>query len=205
MTIQSYDSSYLPYISETIGTMLEYIANNDIDISIFWNTFINSSIAKQIENGNPKYLSCSAIDLIDEISKDIKLNDLKINKNCYYWAGWILTQLQYKTSYSFIKINKYLPIETVLNIYPTLHEADTTKFFDVASDYFKNINETTNLKIIREAKGLSQSQLAQKANVDIRSIQMYEQKRNDINKAQAETLYKLARVLGCKIEDLLEL
>ena len=33
---------------------------------------------------------------------------------------------------------------------------------------------------------------------------MYEQKRNDINKAQAETLLKLSKVLGCNIEDLME-
>jgi len=33
---------------------------------------------------------------------------------------------------------------------------------------------------------------------------MYEQRRNDINKAQSETLYKIAKVLGCSIEDLLE-
>ncbi|MBR4496149.1 MAG: helix-turn-helix transcriptional regulator [Acholeplasmatales bacterium] len=65
-------------------------------------------------------------------------------------------------------------------------------------------NEVTKLKIIRQAKGLSQSELANLAKVDIRSIQMYEQKRNDINKAQAETLLKLSKVLGCNIEDLME-
>ena len=33
---------------------------------------------------------------------------------------------------------------------------------------------------------------------------MYEQRVNNIDKAQAQTLYKLSRVLGCDIEDLLE-
>ena len=33
---------------------------------------------------------------------------------------------------------------------------------------------------------------------------IYEQKVNDIDKAQAGTLCKLSRVLGCTIEDLLE-
>jgi DNA-binding Xre family transcriptional regulator len=33
---------------------------------------------------------------------------------------------------------------------------------------------------------------------------MYEQKNKDINKAQAMTLAKIARVLGCDVEDLLE-
>lgn len=40
--------------------------------------------------------------------------------------------------------------------------------------------------------------------VKLRSIQMYEQKSNDIDKAQARTLYKISRVLGCNIEDILE-
>jgi DNA-binding Xre family transcriptional regulator len=33
---------------------------------------------------------------------------------------------------------------------------------------------------------------------------MYEQRNKDINKASAETLYRISKVLGCTIEDLLE-
>ena len=62
----------------------------------------------------------------------------------------------------------------------------------------------TNLKRIREAAGLSQSYLAVEAGVSLRSVQMYEQRNKDINKAQALTLAKIARVLGCDVEDLLE-
>ena len=40
--------------------------------------------------------------------------------------------------------------------------------------------------------------------VSLRSIQMDEQKVNDIDKAQAGTVYKLSRILGCTVEDLLE-
>jgi transcriptional regulator with XRE-family HTH domain len=63
----------------------------------------------------------------------------------------------------------------------------------------------TNLKTIRQANNLSQSQLAEKANVNLRMVQNYEQGFKDINKAQAITLYKIAQVLDCMIEDLLEL
>jgi hypothetical protein len=35
-------------------------------------------------------------------------------------------------------------------------------------------------------------------------IQLYEQKQNNINKAQVITLHCLAMALGCRIEDLLE-
>lgn len=33
---------------------------------------------------------------------------------------------------------------------------------------------------------------------------MYEQRNKDINKASAETLYKISKVLGCTMEDLIE-
>lgn len=205
MAIQSYNNSYLPYVAENLGVMFEHSVDIGIDPTIFWNTFINSNVAKQIEKGNPKYLTCSALDYLNEIYKDKKVITEKedINKKKYYWAGWILAQFQHKKGYSFYKINNHLSINEVLNLYPTLHEADITKFFDVANNYFKKL-EITNLKKARQARGLSQSELAKLADVELRSIQMYEQRRNDINKAQAETLYKLARVLGCNIEDLLE-
>lgn len=205
MAIQSYNNSYLPYVAENLGVMFEHSVDIGIDPTIFWNTFINSNVAKQIEKGNPKYLTCSALDYLNEIYKDKKVITEKedINKDKYYWAGWILAQFQHKKGYSFYKINNYLSINEVLNLYPTLHEADITKFFDVANNYFKKL-EITNLKKARQARGLSQSELAKLADVELRSIQMYEQRRNDINKAQVETLYKLARVLGCNIEDLLE-
>lgn len=61
------------------------------------------------------------------------------------------------------------------------------------------------LKQIREAAGLSQSQLANASGVKTRNIQAYEQGENDINKAQALTLYQIAKVLNVSMEDLLEI
>ena len=52
--------------------------------------------------------------------------------------------------------------------------------------------------------GITQEKLATKANVSLRSIQMYEQRNKDINKPQAITLAKISRVLGCEVEYLLE-
>ena len=62
----------------------------------------------------------------------------------------------------------------------------------------------TRLKSIRTEKGYSQKQLAELSGVSLRSIQMYEQRNKDINKAQSESLYCLAKVLGCTMEGLLE-
>lgn len=62
----------------------------------------------------------------------------------------------------------------------------------------------TNLKRIRTAYGYSQRGLAEMSGVSLRSIQMYEQRNKDINKAQSESLHRLAKALGCTMEDLLE-
>jgi DNA-binding transcriptional regulator YiaG len=97
-----------------------------------------------------------------------------------------------------------LPFSDILNKYPTLHEADITKFYAAADEIYAREHPQTNLKRIREAAGLSQSQLAASASVSLRSIQMFEQRNKDINKAQALTLVKIARALGCEVENLLE-
>lgn len=62
----------------------------------------------------------------------------------------------------------------------------------------------TNLKRIRTVYRCSQAELASLSGVSLRSVQMYEQRHKDINKAGAETVFRLAKALGCTVEDLIE-
>lgn len=62
-----------------------------------------------------------------------------------------------------------------------------------------------NLKRIRTEANLSQSQLADKAGVNVRMIQHYEQGYKNINTAQAITVYRIAEALGCTVGDLLDI
>ena len=61
-----------------------------------------------------------------------------------------------------------------------------------------------NLKKARTAAGLSQSQLAEKAGLNVRTLQDYEQGRKDINGAAIRTMVRLADVLGVTERDLME-
>jgi transcriptional regulator with XRE-family HTH domain len=85
-----------------------------------------------------------------------------------------------------------------------VHEADITKFADIADEKIREYFNETNLKRFRTSYGCSQSELAKLSGVSLRSIQMYEQRNKDINKASAETLYRISKALGCRIEDLIE-
>lgn len=56
----------------------------------------------------------------------------------------------------------------------------------------------------RKKLGLTQQQLADKADVPVRNIRAYEQGTKSINKAQAISVYKLSKSLKCKVVDILE-
>lgn len=60
------------------------------------------------------------------------------------------------------------------------------------------------LKHYREKAQLSQSQLADKAGVSVRTLQDYEQGRKPLEGARAITVLTLARILGCTVEDLID-
>ena len=61
----------------------------------------------------------------------------------------------------------------------------------------------TNLQKARQAAGLSQSQLAEKAGISLRTLQHYEIGDKNIRKAAVETVIALAEALGCSINDII--
>ena len=90
-----------------------------------------------------------------------------------------------------------------MDVYGVLHEADPSKAMDVF-DQIMAQKEETNLAYYRKMKGLSQAQLAKASGVSVRSIQLFEQRKSNINNAQYNHLSSIAKVLGCEIEDLQE-
>ena len=59
------------------------------------------------------------------------------------------------------------------------------------------------LKFMREDKNLSQSELAEKSGVSLRTIQAYEQGYKDINKAQVVAVLQLAEALECDVYEII--
>lgn len=61
------------------------------------------------------------------------------------------------------------------------------------------------LKEIRKNKKLTQEELSILSEINIRTIQNFEQGQKDINKAQAITIYKLSKALECEMKDILNI
>ncbi len=208
----AYSKSYLSNAKNRLAQFFDY-AINDCGFKSDWITklFVISGYAEQFERGNPSILAgMSGIELaqnvINKIYPEKELPEPKFSndKSPEYWVGWALAEYQWQTGKRFKDIFEHLTLSEIISMYSIYHEMDISQFIEALNSIYEKVNTDTKLKRIRESRGLSQSELALHSGVHLRSIQMYEQKANDIDKAQAQTLYKLSRVLGCDIEDLLE-
>ena len=211
MKTHAYNSLYLEDAMNNLGTMLDCAVHAaQCDLLVFYEMFLSSGVASQMEAGNPRYLSgMSGMELMQivlEKSSDKTLpimNYVPFDRTPEYWAGWVLAYYQWYSSYSFSFIQRNgLSISTVLSLYPTLHEADLSKFVQTADMLIQTHLSTrkNTLKTIRKQSHLTQKELADLSGVTLRMIQAYEQGHQDIMKAEARTVFALARMLGCTPE-----
>lgn len=208
----AYSESYLSNAKDRLSTFFDY-AINDCKLTPDWISalFIYTGYAEQFERGNPAYVAgMSGVELARAVIMKAygrkELPETVYAEDCSpeYWAGWALAEYQWFTGRRFKDIFERVPLRGIIGMYSVYHEMDISNFIETMEELYKAATGNANLKRIRENRGLSQSELAEQSGVKLRNIQMYEQRYNDIDKAQAQTLYKLSRVLGCNIEDLLE-
>lgn len=215
MTIRAYSELYLDDAMQNLGDMLDYAVNDcGYDPDTFFGWFISTGIAESFGSGNPKYISgMSGIELAREVVYQTKGIRIRIEatqsdfKDSVFWAGWSLAYYQWIKGQRFKDIiENGLTVSTIISMY-ILHEADITKFVDAADKVIlrEKTDKPTHLQVIRKARGYTQSELAEVSGVALRMVQLYEQRRSDINSASVDAVLRLSRALGCKIEDLLEM
>ena len=210
--IHAYNALYLSDAQTFLAKAFDYALNDCAqEPDRFGHIFARSSICRQFEMGSPAVVSGKAgEEAVRELFQSIMPGEefpsasFKQDRSPAYWAGWALAYYQWFTAKRFKDIFIRVPLSEILSMYKLYHEMDLTNFVEDLDARYDSVILETKLKKIRESRGLSQSELADLSGVTKRSIQLYEQKVNDIDKAQAQTLYKLSRVLGCTIEDLLE-
>ena len=203
---------YLSNAQALLGDAFDYAINAcGVAGDSFIKLFSVSSVSNRIENGEPSYLLGksgieTAVDVLVETTGKAPTAKPQANfsRSREYWIGWAVAYYQWFSGRKFSDIFKVLSLEDLQQMYSPLHEADVTKFADIVDAKVREYFADTNLKRIRTLYGCTQAELAKRSNVSLRSIQMYEQRNKDINKASAETVLSLAKVLGCTMEDLLE-
>ena len=147
-----------------------------------------------------------------------------------YWCGYALARLQHELRISFDELIRLISEQELIADFTARRTAllqslpwdigDGEKSAALLELGYSFVSDTLNLaasraaaggtpretalKTIRKQNGLSQSQLAKASGVPLRTIQQYEQRQKDINRARAEYIIMLAASLSCEPHMLLE-
>lgn len=212
--IRAYSKLYLDDAQINLARMFDYALRGlHYDSDVFFSLFIKSGIAEMFECGNPKYVcGLSGFELVQKVLEKTGHNYKTVSLDYSfdgpeYWLGWVMSYYQWYTGLRFSDLQQYglVPSE-ILKRY-ILHEADISKFVETATSIIRANKEKspTRLKIMRQKRNMTQKQLSEESGVNLRMIQLYEQRQNDINKAAGIVINKLAWVLKCNFYEIMEI
>ncbi len=201
--MRAYNEIYLDNAMQTLAEMFGYSSDAEQADKLFLG-FVMSGAAHQFGRGNPHYINMPPQVLFTRSAGErISLTQPSpYGRSPEYWCGFVLAYYQWYTGLSFEQIGRKLSPSKIIQMYDPLHEAGVDKFVFVANSIV--FQKETNLARYRKTAHMSQKQLADYSQTSLRAIQLYEQRRLDINNAPAVKLFQISRALGCDIEDLLE-
>lgn len=210
--IHAYDKVYLEKARTALGRMLDFaVYDLKYDIAAFFDLFIGSGIAERFGTGDFSVIvGMSGVELAYEVlnrsgaAVERITPNYTVDRSEEFWTGWALAYYQWETSMSFAEIVWYVPVKDILSLYSPYHEMDIRQFIDKVNAMYRAAKPETNLKLLRQKVGLSQRELADLSGVPVRTIQQYEQRQKNINKAQAEALLRLSKALYCDVDALME-
>ena len=212
MAIRAYDELYLPGAQNILGHAVDFaVMTLGIEPDVFGNALTVSVSAKQFSEGNPRYIAgmngCElARAILDDAGVPFAENEdaMYLDKSPEYWAGWALAYYQWYTALSFMDLLRAVSLDDIIRMYTLYHQMDLSHFSEQMNRLIKEAYPQTRLREHRRNCGLSQSELAAEAGVPLRQIQLFEQRRREINKSSAITLLRLSKALHCRMEDLIE-
>ncbi len=103
----------------------------------------------------------------------------------------------------FRSILKIIGFDELFRIYPAMHTVSEERCVAYVLDLMNQHDMENRLQFYRQRLGLTQKELAERANVNLRTLQQYEIGGKDLRKASAMSVINLAQVLGCRPEELL--
>lgn len=209
----AYDSLYLDKAKASLAGMLDFAVRElQQDASAFMELFISSGLAELFSRGDVRTIAgSSGPELAYAVLERSGMRTDHVSphfspyRSNEYRAGQFLARFQWETSYSFADIVSAMPVRELIELCDPSRETDEQKLSESIISRITGSHVDTRLKIMRQRNGLSQSRLAALSSVPLRTIQQYEQRQKDINKARFEYLVSLSKALNCEPHDLLEM
>ena len=209
--MHAYTETYLPRAQKNLGEAIDYAVNAcDLNADDFMERFIASGLASEWEEGSPRVLAgLSGTELVRDVyattGEDAKwpAPQRAFALSREYWAGWVLAYYHWWTSRSFRDIARIASVQSAIEMYNPLHEESENRFVDRMEELAAEQKQIQSLKSLRQLRGWSQNDLAERSGVNIRSIRQYEQNPKTIERAEVRAVKALAQALTCRIDDLI--
>ena len=177
----------------------------------FYRMFLTSAYVHRFEKGNCSVVAgLSGVELAQRViwertpDEELPQPAFSLARSPEYWLGFYLSYYQWYNNLKFEQITSKVTIRDILLMYRKYHEMDVMHFV-VALDEMRQERQVARLQEYRKRICLSQRELAEKADVPLRTIQQYEQKQKNINHARVDYVIRLAQALYCRPDDLMEL
>ena len=156
--IHAYDKQYLDDAMKCLGEAMDYAVNRcKMKMDCFLKLLIATGLARQLALGVPKYVSgMSGTELVMEvllnagIRSDFPEAQIDYEYSSEYWCGWILAYYQWYTGRSYKNILKYISMQEIEMLYPTLHEASEDKFVETINHSIQKKTISTRLQLKRK-------------------------------------------------------
>ena len=205
--MNAYSDLYLSNAQDWLGEYFETsVCVLNIELNEAWRRFILSHYSLLFSAGNPFIIDGkSGSEVAFELcEKRVEELPFIYDRKPEYWVGWALAYYQWQKNIPFLFIAHHISIETILLMYRKYHEIDIRHFCQEMDRLIALDKKETNLKRTRLRCGYSQKELSFLTSIPLRTIQQYEQRQKNINKAQATYVLALAQVLSCSPKDILE-
>lgn len=210
--MNAYDRLYLEDAQSALAAMLDYaVYSLKYELRFFYNMFLESSVSRKFANGDAGTIAGkSGAELARIVVEETTRKECSIPyestlyKSPEYWAGWALAYYQWSVGEEFAEIETLMSIDDICLMYSRYHEQDIAKFVERVNEIRMQRRCMTYLKKLRQNAGLSQGELARITEIPVKTIQQYEQRQKNINKASAEYVIRLSKALNCSPEKLIE-
>ena len=212
--MHAYDEIYLGKARMTLAWMFDYGVNGcGFEMEQFYKMFLTSSYVHRFENGDCSVVAgLSGVELAQRVIMEAsEIGEFPepvfaLDRSPEYWLGYYLSYYQWYRNVMFEQITMCIAITDILCMYRKYHEMDVMNFVCALDEMCINTEERqlSRLQAYRKRIGLSQRELAERAEVPLRTIQQYEQKQKNINHARADYVLRIAKALYCRPDDLME-
>lgn len=205
----AYDEMYLEGAMIRLGDMLEYAC---LDLGYnpdsFFKMFIQSGIARRFEIGDVSLVAGKsgpelAALILEEMDNIGEFTEpaWREERSDFYWCGWLIEYYQWQKNIPFTKIWDSISIRMLQKMYPTLHEADISKAVEEMDKLMKP-REAMSVQCLRQMRGLTQKELAERSGMTISQLQRIEYNERKVENLTLKTAIRLSKALGVDIEEM---